>query len=440
MDCGTGAAPDVVSGINNCDESHTLRLRSAVQHPFIAPLKFAFKSGGLSEASFPSGWWRYLYTHLQQEQRFEVDKARYYAAGLVCILKYLHDEYIVLPFLKIENILLARLATSVSAGWGLVWDSTLEEFQLVKAFTSEKILTKNCPANECKRVIAQFFAYGMDTNVRILQFDHMPKDLKALLDSYDMIVLTLLEWAVKHERLDLVNLFLDKGADANFTIYPRQGPALGKAVRKKHAQIIDILTTKTNRVYCTRALCLAIEQQDLSTVRALLARDVRCDIEENDIPLPPDPLAEWDNSQWSLPLAPELEALELTPPLVRDAKLGNTAIVALLLEHGADPNASYHVLGGRSPPEQRWDYQTHDLPLRVAFSCGRVVYIAMEHDHFEVVKLLLDACADINMPHQFWPVPVSSFPRHACQPVPREVYLEVMSALKELVGRRVGFT
>lgn len=86
------------------DLVHSLYFR--VEHPFIAPLKFALKSPDginlLSELANGGN----LFSHLQRERRLDVGLARFYAAELVCTLEYLHEKGIILASLKLENILL----------------------------------------------------------------------------------------------------------------------------------------------------------------------------------------------------------------------------------------------------------------------------------------------------------------------------------------------
>ncbi|KAL2833763.1 hypothetical protein BDW59DRAFT_156565 [Aspergillus cavernicola] len=98
--------------------------------------------------------------------------------------------------------------------------------------------------------------------------------------------ITKLQWAVEHERLDLVTLFLDSGADADFTVCTRKGPAFLKAVKRKSHSLVEMLVQRTNRASCTRALALAVEQQDITTATILLKHSVCCDFKESDRPLP----------------------------------------------------------------------------------------------------------------------------------------------------------
>ncbi|KAL4886770.1 hypothetical protein BJY04DRAFT_213524 [Aspergillus karnatakaensis] len=676
IDIGTKSIYNEASGSIDASNILTLNLRNTIRHPFIAPLKYAYKSlEGPLELLSPLGGGGYLFTHLQAEQRFCVDKAKFYAAELICILEYLHDQHIVLASLNPENILVdssghlnlcspglfaldlgsiknangdlitpgllqfpapellngqepstavdwwslgitlcemliglppfyhenhdqrtnkilvqdlqlpntlppdardiltsllkkspterlgAAGAASVKAhtffhdiswhklrqretpapwvphdaatifwrnpesyqpsepltkerrelegeiyenigsaerplwvpigrvnedrygskvasslpeddanGWELVWESTSQEFRFNNRFTGEtasakiddphaghymilpgesdpllpsksqikEALATALIAGHSQQVFTQILAYKVDLNTHILIFDQVPSDLEVIPLVLDQIHLSPLEWAVEHERLDLVSLFLNHGADANFTISPRQGPALVKAIRKKHHEMIDLLLPKTNRVSRTRALALAVELKDFNMVNNLLAHGVHPDFEATDRPLPRNPLASYDNDQCHGPRASgDLRVLDFTPPLVRAARLGNKDIAKLLLVHGADPNIAYHELGGLyDRPLQSHEYVTTDHLIPAAFSCGRPIHIALERGHTDVVELLLDAVADVDLPHEFWPVPVWPVPGHICPPVPREIYLEVMSRLKEAVNRR----
>ncbi|KAJ6043072.1 hypothetical protein N7460_004427 [Penicillium canescens] len=62
----------------------------------------------------------------------------------------------------------------------------------------------------------------------------------------------------------------------------------------------------------------------------------------------------------------------------------------------------------------------------------------MEMGHSEIVDLLLDAGADINLEHSAWPIPAWSVPGHTCQPVPRAVYVEVTASLEAAVTARIS--
>ncbi|KAJ5481937.1 hypothetical protein N7475_000749 [Penicillium sp. IBT 31633x] len=643
------------------DLAPNLRLRSAIQHPFIAPLQFAFTSNEGLDLLSPLGSGGYMFVHLQKEGRFEVNKAKFYAAELVCILEYLLDKRIIFS-LQPENILLdssghvslckpglfglewrmedkhrdriltgmpespapevlagrkaslavnwwslgvilyemlmgippfydkddierrnkilnqdlqlphslplatrdiltklldkdptQRLGATGAAelklhsffnyfnwhqclqreyiapfkphdaeavfwrepytyklsespkreqrekdgeiyeqlgtaewpfwiqigsvnkaksraakkashticdnGWELEWEPTAQQFRFnnfvthVIVWVKPKATVENISstsghpseshkkealavalkAGYSKHVFSQILEYGVDLNVKILEYDQAPDDLEIIPDP-DYIPLTPLEWAVEHERLDLISLFLDHGADANKSISPRQGPALLKAVRKKSQSMVKVLIQKTDRVSCTRSLALAVEQQDIVTTELLLAHGVRCDFKESDRPLPLHP-THWD---YESPLRRTLEAEDLTPPLVRAARLGYKALVELLLKHGADANIAYHDLGGCRRAKHYDGFQTRDSRIPVNFSCGRAVQIAMEMGHSEIVQLLIDAGADTNLPYPVWPEPAWPIPVHVCQPIPREVYVEVRAGLEAAVARRAG--
>lgn len=130
---------------------------------------------------------------------------------------------------------------------------------------------------------------------------------------------------MEHGRLDMVNLFLDNGADANHTIYEEHGSALFKAVKHKHHKMVEVLVQITDRISCTRTLALAAKQQDTTTANILLGQGVGCDFEESDRPGPPDPIS-WDHDSL---LCRGLESEDITPPLVWATRLGNAALVAI---------------------------------------------------------------------------------------------------------------
>ncbi|PKY03440.1 hypothetical protein P168DRAFT_255757, partial [Aspergillus campestris IBT 28561] len=269
-------------------------------------------------------------------------------------------------------------------------------------------------------VFSQLISYNLNLNIRINDFKRYPSRW-----------ITPLEWAVEQERPDLVHLFLDHGIDADFTVPSQEGPAVVRAVRRKLHNLVEALVQRTtHRVSRTRALALAVEQQDISLATILLSHGVACDFKESDRPLPPDPY-HWD---YDSNLDRVFEPVDFTPPLVRAARLGDLALVTLLLEHGADPNLAYHVLGGWRGTEQ--DLGFNEIALRdsripTMFSCGRVVQIAMEMGHPELVRALLDAGADIDLPQPAWAVL-----GHVCQPVPRAAYLEIVSGLRDIVAER----
>ena len=49
-----------------------------------------------------------LFTHLRNEGRFDENRARFYAAEIVCAFTYLHAENIVYRDLKPENVLISK--------------------------------------------------------------------------------------------------------------------------------------------------------------------------------------------------------------------------------------------------------------------------------------------------------------------------------------------
>lgn len=285
-------------------------------------------------------------------------------------------------------------------------------------------------AGYSNRVVLQILGYDVDLDDAILERVEGgggPWYLPTGLSNFHVIWLTPLEWVVDNGNAELVELFLEKGVDANFSTFPREGPSLIKAVKKRNQKLIEMLLPRSNRVNSTRALCHAVEQQDIAITTTLLTNGVLPDFEESDRPRPPI-LTYGGGGCIHLPLnqGPRLKAEDFTPPLVRAARLGHASLVQLLLANGADVNAAYHVL---DIPDWRMPWEEPMAPIQ--FSCGRAVQLAKELGHSEVVQLLLDGGADVSLAPPVWPVP-----GHTCPLIPRSVYLSVTVGLEELAAAR----
>ncbi|KAL8718030.1 MAG: hypothetical protein Q9225_004800 [Loekoesia sp. 1 TL-2023] len=95
--------------ISRSEVAHTLAERSVlaqINNPFIVPLKFSFQSPEKLYLilAFVNGG--ELFHHLQREQRFDINRSRFYTAELLCALECLHGFNVVYRDLKPENILL----------------------------------------------------------------------------------------------------------------------------------------------------------------------------------------------------------------------------------------------------------------------------------------------------------------------------------------------
>ncbi|TPX56019.1 hypothetical protein PhCBS80983_g04854 [Powellomyces hirtus] len=95
--------------VERAEVAHTLAERTVLaklNHPFIVPLKFSFQTPDklYLVLAFVNGG--ELFHHLQKEGRFVEDRARFYAAELLCALECLHGYQIIYRDLKPENILL----------------------------------------------------------------------------------------------------------------------------------------------------------------------------------------------------------------------------------------------------------------------------------------------------------------------------------------------
>ncbi|ORY73876.1 putative Serine/threonine-protein kinase gad8 [Leucosporidium creatinivorum] len=108
--------------VSRSEVVHTLAERTVlaqVTSPFIVPLKFSFQSTEklyLVLAYVNGGE---LFHHLQNEGRFEEERARFYAAELLSALDHLHQFNVVYRDLKPENILLDMTGHLMLCDFGL---------------------------------------------------------------------------------------------------------------------------------------------------------------------------------------------------------------------------------------------------------------------------------------------------------------------------------
>ncbi|KAK8112845.1 hypothetical protein PG984_013371 [Apiospora sp. TS-2023a] len=308
------------------------------------------------------------------------------------------------------------------------------------------------------RLVAQILALG---NVRLddATLGHVTiPDTRFKFVDYDLpyIDISPLEWAVEHERPELVHLFLDAGADPNRTLWKFEGPALIKAVRKGSLELVEILVRNTSdRVTRTRALSLAAGHGDVAVARALLEGGALCDFEAGDVPS--RPLQDFGDCEVGFGHISTLEPCDFAAPLPRAIRSGDVELVRLLLEHGAETNNGFHGVNGRDDPSdfEKDGFEGYEgsgedseavgpasvpppCPMpRFHFHSGQVVQLAMELGHTEMVDLLLDYGADIDLP-----LPVREISDDSDRVptgyrlVPRSVYLRVMAGLREAVGKR----
>lgn len=95
--------------VSRSEVNHTLAERTVlaqIDNPFIVPLKFSFQSPEklyLVLAFINGGE---LFHHLQREGKFDLNRARFYTAELLCALECLHEYNVIYRDLKPENILL----------------------------------------------------------------------------------------------------------------------------------------------------------------------------------------------------------------------------------------------------------------------------------------------------------------------------------------------
>lgn len=95
--------------VSKSEIGHTLAERTVlakINNPFIVPLKFSFQSPEklYLVLAFVNGG--ELFHHLQREGPFDLNRARFYTAELLCALECLHEYNVIYRDLKPENILL----------------------------------------------------------------------------------------------------------------------------------------------------------------------------------------------------------------------------------------------------------------------------------------------------------------------------------------------
>ncbi|KAK9464307.1 kinase-like domain-containing protein [Lipomyces arxii] len=95
--------------VSRSEVNHTLAERTVlaqINNPFIVPLKFSFQSPEklYFVLAFVNGG--ELFHHLQREGKFDLNRARFYTAELLCALECLHEFNVIYRDLKPENILL----------------------------------------------------------------------------------------------------------------------------------------------------------------------------------------------------------------------------------------------------------------------------------------------------------------------------------------------
>lgn len=241
------------------------------------------------------------------------------------------------------------------------------------------------------------------------------------------VEITPLEWTVELGRIDLVRLFLDHGADPDRTYDEVDGPGLIRATRKRNLPLAEVLVSRTSRIFCVRALCLAVELKDTLIAKALLSQGVPSDFDEADRLLPSPSRPQPDAWCGYADMTPPKPHHHLSP-LVRAARQGDADMVRLLLDYGADANAAYHSLDSLVPEyNSSWQEELELKDKRgVSPRCGRVVQLAMTLGYHDVVAALLAGGADIDLPHPEWNVP-----KHTCYLAHRSLYLQITAGLED---------
>ncbi|KAF2443365.1 kinase-like protein, partial [Karstenula rhodostoma CBS 690.94] len=226
-----------------------------------------------------------------------------------------------------------------------------------------------------------------------------------------------LEVALKSDREDIVGHLLESNIDLSVPVFKHTSErttVLEWAVRHGTLSMLELVLSKADvksrdRVSATLALGVAAKSRNLPAANNLLSHGTLCEFEDADIPVPAD-LDDHDGDIFPHPS----DSGEFTPALVSAVLNRDIDIVRMLLAHGANPDIVYHgVFSG--------------LRGLISFSCGRVVQLAMELRLLEMAQLLLKYGANEGLAAPVWEVR-----GHQCGAVTRPVYQRVTAALREI--------
>ncbi|CAN9204413.1 unnamed protein product [Alternaria alternata] len=229
---------------------------------------------------------------------------------------------------------------------------------------------------------------------------------------------TVLEVALQSDQQDRVALLLGLKIDLDTPIFQhtsQRSTMLTWVIRHGSLGMLILILSKADvksrhRVSVIRALSLATKMRNIPAANILLEHGTRCDFEEGDIPIPAD-VDDPDGDTFD----DRLVLGQFTPALVYAVLNHDVAMARILLTHGANPNLGYHCV--RSG-------------MRSAFSCGRIIELAMDLGFVEMAQLLLDHGADMGLASPVWYAQ-----GHECEFVPRSVYQRVTAALRAILSK-----
>lgn len=201
---------------------------------------------------------------------------------------------------------------------------------------------------------------------------------------------TPLSWAVGQEDIKYLERFLSAGANPNDNRKPLRS-ALSKAVKLQRGDMVRLLVPKTDRVRRTLALALSVKLWSSSLLpndsdkrnipQILLENGSSPEFEPDDeITI----LGRTNEAYGGESFPPEMLVV-ITPPLIMAVDYGHFELVRLLVEYGADINVRYH---GVLDHGRGWTMRS---PLSWAVRLG----------HQDIVKFLQDRGAEKPQQHEF---------------------------------------
>ncbi|KAH8627345.1 hypothetical protein IG631_17113 [Alternaria alternata] len=300
--------------------------------------------------------------------------------------------------------------------YGVDYPHTVEFGQLEEPLTTRIVFGFGA------RSVSEPGINAIDVRTGASMFGSIEENVNTIIDTDESMNLdtaeqlrTALEVALQSDQQDRVAHLLELEIDLDTPIFQhtsQRSTMLTWVMSHRSLSMLIVILSKVDvksrhRVSATRALGLAIKMRNTPAAKILLEHGTRCDFEDGDIPIPAD-VDDPDGDTFDDPLV----LGQFTPALVYAALNHDAAMARILLNRGANPNLGYHGI---------------HRGMRSAFSCGRIVELAMDLRFVEMVQMLLDHGADIGRAPPVWYAQ-----GHECEFVPRSVYQRVMAALRAI--------
>jgi serum/glucocorticoid-regulated kinase 2 len=145
------------------------KVATSIRHPFVAPFTFMSHSRKGLEIFTPFISGGHLFHHLQRARRFDVDRARFYAAELLCAVQYLHETLDDTFWLKSGNVLLDSMGHITLCDFDLLiyYDNSDDQhtFQRPEYPPPEALINTGSPSQAANWWTLGIFLYEMLTGL-----------------------------------------------------------------------------------------------------------------------------------------------------------------------------------------------------------------------------------------------------------------------------------